>query len=118
MTGHLGTTAGIPATPAAERAALVELCIDLADRLRTENPALHGRLRRGLAAAGVTAVEPDGEAFDRHHHDAVDVEPAPSADRDRIVASTERLGFVDRGAVVRRPEVVVYAWEEGERVEH
>lgn len=117
MTDHLGTTAGIPAvptTPVAERAALVELCIDLADRLDTAGPGLRARVHRGLADVGVVAVEPDGLPFDGAQHDAVDREPTDDPARDRTVASTERAGYLDRGRLLRRPEVVVYALTPGD----
>ena len=95
-----------------ERRRLVELCIELSDRLAEENVALAGRLHRGLAEVGVQVVEPDGSLFDRREHDALDVEPAPSPRQVRIVASTARSGFVDRGEVLRRPGVVVYTSED------
>lgn len=97
--------------PAGDRAALVALCIDLADRLRTATPGLHARVHRGLAEVGVVPLEPDGHPFDRARHDAVDREPTTDPARDRTVASTERTGYADRGRVLRRPEVVVYALE-------
>ncbi|MDL5158944.1 nucleotide exchange factor GrpE [Actinomycetospora termitidis] len=97
---------------AEERRRLVELCIDLSDRLADENAALAGRLHQGLAEVGVRVVEPDGSVFDRREHDALDVEPAPSPQQVRTVASTARAGFVDRGEVLRRPGVVVYTSEE------
>ncbi|HSK58109.1 MAG TPA: nucleotide exchange factor GrpE [Actinomycetospora sp.] len=99
------------ADPAGERAALVALCIDLADRLRSTAPGLRARAHRGLAEVGVVPLEPDGRPFDRHRHDAVDREPTTDPARDRTVASTERTGYADRGRVLRRPEVVVYALE-------
>ncbi|MDD7938018.1 nucleotide exchange factor GrpE [Actinomycetospora lutea] len=95
--------------PTSERAALVELCIDLADRLRTAGPGLRARLHRGLADVGVVPIEPDGLPFDGAHHDAVDREPTADPARDRTVASTERTGYLDHGRLLRRPEVVVYA---------
>lgn len=98
-------------TPHREREALVLLCIDLADRLRSVGPGLRDRLHRGLAEVGVTPLEPDGRPFDGAHHDAVDREPTTDPARDRTVASTERTGYLDHGSVLRRPEVVVYAWE-------
>jgi len=101
-----------PADAGTERAALVELCIDLADRLRETGPALRTRLHRGLAEVGVIPLEPDGSPFDRGRHDAVDREPTDDPARDRTVASTELTGYLDRGRVLRRPGVVVYALEE------
>jgi len=97
--------------PVGDRAALVALCIDLADRLRTTAPGLRARVHRGLAEVGVVPIEPDGRPFDRLRHDAVDREPTTDPARDRTVASTERTGYADRGRVLRRPEVVVYALE-------
>jgi GrpE len=96
---------------AGDRAALVALCIDLADRLRTTAPGLRARAHRGLAEVGVVPIEPDGHPFDRTRYDAVDREPTTDPARDRTVASTERTGYADRGRVLRRPEVVVYALE-------
>ncbi len=100
-----------PREPAAERAALIELCIDLADRLRETSPALRARLHRGLAEVGVHPLEPDGAPFDRTRHDAVDREPTTDPARNRTVASTELTGYLDRGRVLRRPGVVVHALE-------
>ena len=94
-----------------ERAALILLCLDLADRLRSAGPGLRDRLHRGLADVGVTPLEPDGAPFDGAHHDAVGREPTTDPARDRTVASTARTGYLDHGSVLRRPEVVVYAWE-------
>ncbi|PVZ09954.1 nucleotide exchange factor GrpE [Actinomycetospora cinnamomea] len=99
------------ADAAGERDALIALCIDLADRLRTTAPGLRARLHRGLAEVGVVPLEPDGRPFDRARHDAVDREPTTDPARDRTVASTERPGYADRGRVLRRPEVVVHALE-------
>ncbi|GLZ44911.1 hypothetical protein Acsp06_10960 [Actinomycetospora sp. NBRC 106375] len=99
------------ATPATDRTVLVDLCIDLADRLRDTGPGLRARLHRGLAEVGVLPIEPDGRPFDRAEHDAVDREPTADPARDRTVASTERTGYLDHGRVLRRPEVVVYALE-------
>ena len=96
---------------AEERRRLVELCIELSDRLADGNLALAGRVHRGLAEVGVEVVEPDGFLFDRREHDALHAEPAPSPEQVRTVASTARIGFVDRGEVLRRPGVVVYTSE-------
>jgi molecular chaperone GrpE (heat shock protein) len=99
----------VTTTPAQDRATLVALCIDLADRL--DATGLRARVHRGLAEVGVVPVAPDGEPFDGAHHDAVDREPTTDPARDRTVASTERTGYLDHGRVLRRPEVVVYALE-------
>jgi hypothetical protein len=110
-TGPVTLPAGHAADPAGDRAALVALCIDLADRLRATAPGLRSRAHRGLAEVGVVPIEPDGHPFDRARHDAVDRESTTDPARDRTVASTERTGYADRGRVLRRPEVVVYALE-------
>ena len=111
VTGPVTLPAVQAADPGGDRAALVALCIDLADRLRTAAPGLRARAHRGLAEVGVVPIEPDGHPFDRTRHDAVDREPTTDPARDRTVASTERTGYADRGRVLRRPEVVVYALE-------
>jgi GrpE len=111
VTGPVTLPASQADDPGGDRAALVALCIDLADRLRTTAPGLRARAHRGLAEVGVVPIEPDGHPFDRGRHDAVDREPTTDPARDRTVASTERTGYADRGRVLRRPEVVVYALE-------
>lgn len=97
-----------------ERVRLVEVCIDLGDRLRDANPALWNRLQRGLAEVGVESILPDGERFDPERHEAVGAESTDDPSRNQVV-STEFAGYADHGRVVRRPKVVVYRVEEAAR---
>ena len=92
----------------ADRERLVEVCADLADRLRDRQPALYKALARDLRSVGVTVEAPDGEPFDAARHHAVGTEPAPDASRHLTIAETMRLGYTDRDAQVRPPEVIVY----------
>jgi tetratricopeptide (TPR) repeat protein len=80
-----------------------------ADHL-TRGLALRRRLRDALATAGVQPLEcADGERFDAARQRAVDRVPTRDpALRDRL-AGTARAGWVDRGHVLRAPDVLVYA---------
>ena len=62
-----------------------------------------------LAQAGVHALEPaQGTSFDATTMRGVGSAPAPDPAWVGRVAATERAGFIDGGAIVRLPEVVVY----------
>jgi len=56
----------------------------------------------------VTMHAVDGQPFDPARHTAVGSLPAPSVDRTRRIARTERPYFADRGRPLTRPLVVVY----------
>lgn len=92
--------------PAAERAALIELCLYALDRARS--PGVTERLESGLAEIGVLAVRPDGDRFDPAAHEAGGVVATEDAELVGLVAETELVGFVDRGTVLRVPVVTVY----------
>jgi GrpE len=96
-----------------ERAALVELCIELDDLLTNE--AMREKLRRGLRRIGVEAVEPEGARFDPEIHRAIGTATAPEANREGIIARVERAGFRDGGVELRPPEVIVYSSERADR---
>ncbi|WFE29282.1 nucleotide exchange factor GrpE [Solwaraspora sp. WMMD791] len=101
--------AGEPAGGAdTDRTELVRICIDLADRLRDQEPALWQRLTDRLSDAGVQTVLADGERFDPQVHEAVGQVPTDDPAAHLLVASTEFAGYRDGGAWLRRPEVVVY----------
>lgn len=89
-----------------DRAALVELCLDLGDRI--DNPALLERLLRTLAEVGVTAVYGDGAVLDPVQHRVVDRVAATDPALHNRVASTERPGYLDRGRLLRPADVTVY----------
>jgi hypothetical protein len=95
---------------AAERARsdrLAGALIDLGDRVT--NPGLVDRVRAAVESAGWTVVDPRGQRFDPDRHRAVDHEATAQDELDRVVAATERLGYVDPDGTLRRfPEVVVY----------
>jgi hypothetical protein len=94
--------------PDGDREALVRACIDVAETV--DSRALRRRLHDALATAGVQPLEcADGERFDAARQRAVDRVPTRDpALRDRL-AGTARAGWVDRGHVLRAPDVLVYA---------
>jgi len=107
----------VPAQPAApenraleqalaDRAELIELCLYALDRARSAGVA--ERIEAGLARVGVTAIRPDGTAFDPGRHEAGGTVPAEDAALEGMVAETELAGFADRGRQVRAPIVTVY----------
>jgi molecular chaperone GrpE (heat shock protein) len=65
-------------------------------------------LTRDLAAVGITVKLADGEPFDAERHNPVGTEPTSDPESDLRVAATVRLGYLDHGAVVRTPDVIVY----------
>ncbi|MFC0863377.1 nucleotide exchange factor GrpE [Sphaerimonospora cavernae] len=107
-----GGPAEEPAAQPARDGELIGICIDIANRLRDDNPALWERLNERLAKVGVDAVVPDGEPFDPEVYDAVDRQPTDDPARHLTVASTLFAGYSDRGTWVRRPEVIVYVNED------
>ena len=93
-------------TAATDRDGLVRTIIEV--RGQIQSVTLGDMLDRALATAGIQAVGADGELFDERRHRAVGTQA--TADRtlhDRI-AATERPGYVDRGRLIRPPEVLVY----------
>lgn len=92
--------------PADDRRSLIDLVIYAYDR--TTSTGIRARLAEGLAAVGVTAVQPDGEPFDPGRHEAGGTEPTDDPALHDRIAETERPGFVDGEHVIREPIVVVY----------
>jgi molecular chaperone GrpE (heat shock protein) len=92
-----------------QREALVRAAIDIRDHLTSA--ALADRLGQALWAAGVGEVRADGEPFDPQRHQAVDHVATAERSLDGTVAATERPGYVDGGAVVRPPQVVVHRYQ-------
>ena len=89
-----------------DRGALVSALVELSDLL--DSAALREKASRALAAAGVTSLDATGERFDAARHRAVNRIPAPDSAHHAQVAETERVGYSDRGHVIRPPEVRVY----------
>ena len=90
----------------ADRDRLVAACIDVLDETRSE--ATRERMLEALEDVGVTALQPDGEHFSPESHAAVQTLATDDPDEDGTIAATERLGFVDRGRLLRKPDVAVY----------
>lgn len=110
-----GRTGEREAARGGDRRKLVEGLIDLADRLRDRNPGLWRAANRRLEEVGVTAYLPDGEVFDSSRHNAVGHQETPLPVNHLTVASTERAGYLDRGEVLRVPDVIVYRATGGHR---
>ncbi|GAA4431737.1 hypothetical protein GCM10023148_36940 [Actinokineospora soli] len=91
---------------AAERRAMVALCLYAHDRARSSGVA--ERLEEGLAGVGVEALRPDGQRFDPAVHEAGGTADTDDPALDGLVAETEVVGFSDRGHVLRPPIVTVY----------
>ncbi|PWW61874.1 nucleotide exchange factor GrpE [Actinokineospora spheciospongiae] len=89
-----------------ERRALVALALYAHDRARSSGVA--ERIEAGLAEVGVTALRPDGDAFDPAVHEAGGTLDTGDTALDGTVAETEVVGFSDRGLVLRAPIVTVY----------
>jgi len=89
-----------------ERRALVALALYAHDRARSSGVA--ERIEAGLAEVGVTALRPDGDAFDPAVHEAGGTLDTEDTALDGTVAETEVVGFSDRGLVLRAPIVTVY----------
>lgn len=92
-----------------ERERLVGLCADLHDRLSSEG--LRDKLRHGLAQVGVELLRADGEVFDPDRHEAAGQVPTTERALHDRVASTQRVGWSDRGRPGREPLVLVYCLE-------
>jgi len=95
-----------PEELAADRAALVTLCLYAYDRARSA--AVAARIEDGLAGVGVHAIRPDGGRFDPARHEAGGTRPTEDAALDGTVAETELAGFADGDTVLRVPVVTVY----------
>ncbi len=91
---------------AAERAALVRLCLYVRDRVTSV--ALAQRLDEGLAEVGVRLVDPTGERFDPSRHEAGGTQATHDPTLVGTVAMVEVPGYDDRGVLVRAPIVTVY----------
>ncbi|MBN1174584.1 MAG: nucleotide exchange factor GrpE [Micromonosporaceae bacterium] len=99
--------AGGGSQDAADRSALVQICIYVRDR--TTSKALGNRIAGALAACGVTAVEPTGARFDPACHEAGGTTPTSDPALAGTIAGIEAPGYTDRdGRPLRPPVVTVY----------
>jgi molecular chaperone GrpE len=93
----------------AERDALVSACIRARDM---SSGSIRRILGEALAQAGVVEVDPTGQPFDPDRHCSVGLLHTPSSQLDATVASSERVGYDDRGRHLRQPEVIVFTSEQ------
>lgn len=93
-----------------DRIELIKLVLYARDRLTSAAAAT--KVDERLAALGVEAIRPDGEPFDPSQHHAVTTVETDDADLHDTVAATEEAGYVDRGTVIREPNVAVYRAKE------
>lgn len=89
-----------------DRAVLVDVCIWLRNRLKSE--ALIEGLDAALDEAGVRMVQVEGADFDPGRHEAGSVTPTADPGLDGTIFCTESPGWMDRGKLVRPPVVAVY----------
>lgn len=92
-----------------ERDRLVQVLIDVGDQL--DSVALAAWVTQALAEVGVAEVVVDGQRFDPSRHQAVEHVATTDPAADGFVARTSTRGFVDRGRVVRPPQVLVYRYQ-------
>jgi hypothetical protein len=94
----------------ADRTRLVRELIEVRDQVGSE--ALRTSIGAALADVGVVeqSVAP-GVVFDPQLHKGVDRVVTDDPGLDRTVSETERPGYLDRGAPVRLPEVIVHRLE-------
>jgi molecular chaperone GrpE len=95
-----------PEAAARDRTLLVELCVDLYDRLTSDG--LRDKLRVGLGRIGIELVTAEREPFDPAAHEALGVVETTEPQLDGVVASTQRSGYSDHGRLTREPAVLVY----------
>jgi hypothetical protein len=93
---------------AAQRRALIDASIGIADLVRNSDEALWRQLTDALATAGVTMVAPDGKPFDPEQHVSVLAEPTEDEKLHQTVAATDTVGYLDGKTWLRRAEVAVY----------
>jgi molecular chaperone GrpE len=104
---------GGESTAEQDRDLLVELCVDLHDRL--SSAGLRDKLRLGLHRVGIQLVAAEGEPFNPVNHLALGEVETTEASLDGLVATTQRSGYRDRGRLAREPAVLVYRLADGPR---
>jgi molecular chaperone GrpE len=89
-----------------DRDVLVELCVDMHDRL--SSAGLRDKVRLALGQIGVDLVDAEGEPFDPEAHQALGEVETTEPALDGMVAATQRTGYRDHGRLAREPAVLVY----------
>ena len=64
------------------------------------------QLKAALAAHGLKEVNPVGEAFDPHKHEAISHEPSPDVASEHVI-SVVRTGYTLNGRLIRPASVIV-----------
>ena len=104
-------------------ARLVDALDDLArfahvDPAQTDAKTIHDgvdmverKIWKQLEAVGVTRLDQIGVPFDPHVHEAVTMQPAPSAEQDHTVAAVLQPGYKLGDTLIRPARVIVLAWQ-------
>ena len=64
------------------------------------------QLKGALAAHGLKEINPLGEAFDPHQHEAISHQPSPDVEAEHVLAVV-RTGYVLNGRLLRPASVIV-----------
>jgi molecular chaperone GrpE len=70
---------------------------------------VHKELEGALAAAGITAIDPTGDAFDPELHEALSTRPAEDGEEPGTVVETMQRGYRIGETLIRPARVVVTA---------
>jgi molecular chaperone GrpE len=92
----------LPALDALERALDAD-----GDGLAEGVALVHRELVAALAAAGIEAIDPAGEAFDPNLHEALSSRPAENGEKTGVVAETVQRGYRLGDSLIRPARVVV-----------
>ncbi len=94
----------LPALDSLERALGME-----GDGLAEGVQLVHNELKNALAAAGIEAIDPMGEAFDPEVHEALSSRPAEDGEKPGTVVETVQRGYRLGTTLIRPARVVVTA---------
>src|SRR6266699_339825 len=104
---------------------LVDALDDLArfahvDPAQTDAKTIHDgvdmverKIWKQLEALGVTRLDQTGVLFDPHMHEAVTMQPAPTAAQDHTVAAVLQPGYKLGDTLIRPARVIVLTWQGG-----
>ena len=79
--------------------------VDIAALLEGEQATLR-LLDQALESAGIAPIDPEGEPFDPERHEAMSVQPSPTAEPNSVIAVVQK-GYALHDRVVRPARVVV-----------
>jgi molecular chaperone GrpE len=72
------------------------------------------KIWKQLEALGVTRLDQTGVPFDPHVHEAVTMQPAPTAAQDHTVTAVLQPGYKLGDALIRPARVIVLTWQGGD----